>query len=358
MKKYLSVMLALVMVLGVITLAGCAKKDKPQGGDDGGDTTAAEPVSVADVPDGYAQVTCDNEFFGFRYGVALPQFEKFEEDASRDGVKTFKGYSSAENYDYYSVRVNVDVTTEDGKESAYNESSGAVEKIDLNGNEAVKHTGYKTSSGDEIEYDVFVPFMDGYAQYNIVVSYLNEGDLTAEQWSEVVGAVEKYSTFQILDANKLTQDGKLVDNSGTMAFANPATIAGQSVELRQTLRMRYELVDGEYTADGIPYRILALGNVSDSVYNARKEKTDEYFEVTSGDYTFYAHMINRFPNVECDLYTEIGGVYYNFYIYRNHKYEVEANKAFVADTANFQIFADMTADLINAADINAENLRD
>ena len=355
MRKYLSVILALVMVFGVITLAGCSKKATPQGGDDGGDTTAAEPASVAEVPDGYAQVTCDNEFFGLRYGVALPQYEKFEEDARRDGYKSFKGYVNAADYDCYTVRVIIDVTTEDGKKSAFEESSGTVETIALGGNEAAKHSGYTSMSGDEMEYDVFVPFMDGYANFNIEVSYLND-DLTAEQWTEVVNAVEKYSTFQILDTNKLTQNGKLVDSSGTMAFATPATIAGQSVELKQTLRMRNMLVEGEFTADSIPYRIIALGNTTDSVYNARKEKTDEYFEVTSGNYTFYAHMINRFPNVECDLYTEIDGVYYNFYIYRNHKYEVEANKEFVADTANFQIFADMTADMINAADINAANL--
>ncbi|MBQ9228140.1 MAG: hypothetical protein IJ168_04835 [Eubacterium sp.] len=354
MKKFLSVILVMLFVLGTVLLAGCSKNTGD--GDDPSNAAETTAAPVAELPDGYEQITFDDTFYGTRFSTAFPTYEKMEEKSERENRHTYTVYTNAAEYKCYYMRVFASVTTEDGKEYAFGKSSGTVETIELNGLETCKHTA-EPSSGAEVEYDIFIPFMDGYATVNVDVYYVND-DLTAEQWAEVLKAIETYTTFELLSENGLVKDGKLMDSSNTIGYVTPATIAGQSVELSQTLRMNDMLVVGTYEADGIPYKIYAEGTTTDSVYNSRKENTEDYTEVTSGDYTYYAHMINRFPNVECELYTEINGLYYEFYMYRNHDLDVDGNKAFVEDTANYQIFADMVTELLNGADINPDNFRE
>ena len=340
----------MVLVCGTIALAGCSK--------DGGTNTKEAAVKI---PEGYQQYTFDNSFYGIRLSLTLPTFEEAEDidntTSTSDAYHKYKLYTNKAEYHYASVDAHVGINDDYSKESSAKESGKiTVTSITIDGKETNKRDlTANQSSGKEVEYHIYDTLADGFAEANIRIGYINE-DLSEEQWNELIEAVEKYTTLTVLEENQFTTaDGRLMDNSNTMAFANPSTIAGQTAALKQTFNRNEEKVIAELTVDGIPYKINALGDVNESVYTSRKENTEEYTAVTVGEHTYYCHMINRFPNVECDLYVEIGGIYYEFYVYRDHDLDVDGNKAFVADTDNNKIFAEMVDELISQAEINTAN---
>ena len=352
MKKYLSIILALVMVLTVF--AACSKGGG--GGTDPEKTTAAK----LDIPDGYQSFTFDNTFYGLRVTFALPAFDGIEEEDRTDSTSvayhSYDIYSNADEYEYATLSVMLGVTNEYLKESEFEESEITVETTTIDGKESSIKDFTPVRDGEkDIEFHIFDTYLDGFAEASFELDMYND-EFTEEQWNEMVTAIKTYTTFEILNENGLsTSDGKMMDNSNTMAFANPATIMGESVELKQTINGICESVVAEFTLDGIKHTIYSEGDVTDSMFEARVEKEDEYPAFTSGDYTYYCHMVNRYPNVECDVYVEIDGVYYEFYIYRDHNLDVDANKAYVEDSANGQFFADLTNDFVSNATIDTTN---
>ncbi len=372
MKKILAILLALVLIIGTVVLVGCSKK----GGDEGqtsaaggsdtsesADTSEAETtedaVDAAVVPADYQEITFDNPFYGLKFSATLPAFEELEDvdrtSGTSDYYHRYKLYTDKANYHYATVDVHVGVTDKSTKDYALNNSSSENTETEIGGVYTVKEVKTSPSSGKENNYYILADYLDGYAEARVTVSFLNDY-MTDEQWEELTTAFEKYTKFEIAAENGMTTaDGRLMDNSNTMAFANPSTIAGQSVSLTQKIGSRSERIYGEYEVDGIKYEIYALGDTTDSVFNARKEKTDEYPAFTSGDYTMYCHIINRFPAVECDIYTEINGIYYNFYLYSHPNLDVDGTKEFAANPDNTQRFADMVNDLLSGAIIDASN---
>lgn len=367
MKKLLVLVLALVLVLSTVALVGCSKKDsseeKPSAGTDTVDVSETEAQSegtdTAAIPADYKEVGYENPFYGVKFSAALPAFEELEAQenyrSTSDAYVKYKLYTNKAEYQYATVDVHIGVCDKDTKDFALGNSASDNTEIQIGGVDTVRQVRKEPSSGKESTYYMFVDYLNGYAEVKATVNYLND-DMTDEQWNELINAFETYTTVEVTAENGLTTaDGRLMDNSNTMAFANPSTIAGQSVELKQKISSINERVYGEYEVDGIKYEIYALGNVTETVFNARKEKTDEYPAFTSGDYTMYCHVINRFPAVECDVYTEIGGIYYNFYLISHPELDVDGTKEFAANSDNIQRFADMTADLINGAQIDASN---
>lgn len=349
MKKYLSIILAVIMIFSVIAVAGCSK---------GGSDEEKEPeVTTQDVPENYDKISYDNEFYGISVSMALPIFDKGEGEDKGSGHYVYTGYINSAEYKSYRIDIYTNTSDEYSKESTFSNSGGVVETIELAGQETCKYTRDNASSGKETDYDVYIPFLDGYAHTDINVAFLND-DVSDEQWTEIIDAVEKYTVVSLAETNGLTtSDGRLYDASGTMAFANPSNIGGVSAQVAQQVYSGNGVkVVATADIDGIEHRVVSFGNVTDSVFNSRKENTEEYTACDAGGYTYYCHMINRFPNVECDVYVEIDGVYYSFYVFRDHNLDVDANKAYVADTANNQFFADLVNDFVSNAKIDTSAL--
>ncbi len=339
MKKHISVILALIMIIGVVAISGCSK------GSDGETSAVAE-----DIPENYEEVSFTNDFYGITFSSALPKFQEFEAVENGDNGYRYSGFTNKESYQKYSVSVYTNVCLESTKETAFNQSSGTVETIELGGQETAKNTRDNNSSGQEIDYDVFIPFLNGYAHADISVSYIND-DMTDEQWNELITAFEKYTVVTLNDTNGLkTSSGKLYDSSRILAYPETVKVNGESGTAEQKIGGADIYVKACVDIDSITHEFYSYGDVTDSVFNARKDNTDEYTAVDIGSTTYYCHMINRFPNVECDIYAEIDGVYYNFYINRMHNLDVDSNKEFAADTSNYQLFAQMIDDFISNAD--------
>jgi hypothetical protein len=350
MKRLLAILLAALLCVSVF--AGCGKKDGG-GKDDGGKTTQA----AAEIPADLKQYSALNGYYGLKLDLALPTFEEAEEKDNTTELDStrmlYTLYTNKAEYNCARVRVYIGLCDQYSVDSEFTRTDHPATEIQLGGDRASKVDMTDTSSsGKEVEYTIFKTWLDGYARASINVEYLND-DLNDEQWNSILDAVEKYTVFSALDENGLTRDGKLVDNSGKLAFATPATIAGQSVELKHYVRGISLGIRGEYEVDGITHRIMDFGDTTETVFEARKKDTEKYKKIKSGDYTIYGYIINRFPDAEFDAYVEIDGVYYNFYIVRKNKLDVDGNKAFCADEKTYQLFADMVADMIGNAEIDS-----
>ena len=87
MKKFLSVILVMLFVLGTVLLAGCSKNTGD--GDDPSNAAETTAAPVAELPDGYEQITFDDTFYGTRFSTAFPTYEKMEEKSERENRHTY-----------------------------------------------------------------------------------------------------------------------------------------------------------------------------------------------------------------------------------------------------------------------------
>ena len=282
--------------------------------------------------------------------AALPTYEGIETEEERSGC-TFKGNINAANSVYYTVQVDVDLCDEETKTLTMEDAT--TEIVAVSTYEACREVKCGVP-GRKTVYYVFVPFLDGYARVYFDAELLSINGMDEDSWLELTDILEKSASIELLNEKTMTKDGRLYDSTQTMAFKNPATIAGQEVELTHSVKSTGLAVCASVTVDGIEHSIYTKGTIPEEQFNSKVENEEVYTAYKKSGDMYYCNMTNRLPDVGCEVLVELDGVYYNFFIERYHNLDVKQNRDFLDDTSNCEIFAELAADFVSNAKINTD----